>query len=73
VHTHTGIEATPRGSWLDEQGRLFLDTDIGFGLVHTLDMGVAAQAVESGAWVPREMPFGDMPANFGYRLRPGVD
>ncbi|HSM22222.1 MAG TPA: DUF2946 domain-containing protein, partial [Rubrivivax sp.] len=58
------------GTWLDEDGRLFLDTDVGFGLVHTLDMGLAAQAVECGAWVPAEMPFAQMPARFGYVLRP---
>jgi hypothetical protein len=57
-------------SWLDEAGRLFLDTDLGYGLVHTLDMGIAAQAVEEGRWQPAEMPFAAMPARFGYRLQP---
>jgi hypothetical protein len=31
------------------KGRLYLDTDLGFGLVHTLDMVQAADAVEKGA------------------------
>ena len=70
VHAHTGQPARVRGSWLDETGRLFLDTDLGFGLVHTLDTGIAAQAVEAGAWVPAELPFSQMPARFGYTLRP---
>ena len=68
--SHTGRPAQVRGSWLDDNGRLFLDTDLGFGLVHTLDMAVAAQAVDSGVWAPAEMPFADMPARFGYVLKP---
>jgi len=38
--------------------------------VHSLDMGLAAQAVDSGDWVPAELPFADMPARFRYVLRP---
>ncbi len=70
IESHTGAPALLRETWLDEQGRLFAATDIGLGLVHSLDMGLAAQAVEAGAWTPREMPFGEMPAHFGYRLAP---
>jgi hypothetical protein len=69
VHSHTGAPAGVRSAWLDEQGRLFLDTDIGFGLVHTLDMGEAAAAVEAGHWRPKEMLFAEMPGRFGYVLR----
>ncbi len=70
VHAHTGEPAPVRSSWLDERGRLFLDTDLGYGLVHTMDMGVAAQAVEAGAWQPGELAFAQMPRRFGYRLQP---
>lgn len=70
VTSHTGLQALPRSAWLDEQGRLFLDTDLGFGLVHTLDMGPAADAVERGLWVPGTLPFAEMPARFGYVLAP---
>ena len=70
VHAHTGAAATPHGAWLDEQGRLFLATELGLGIVHTLDMARAAEAVERGQWQPRVMPFARMPEHFGYRLRP---
>ncbi|GAB4121622.1 MAG: DUF2946 family protein [Rubrivivax sp.] len=70
VRSHTDAPAAVRSSWLDEQGRLFLDTDIGFGLVHTQDMAEAADRVERGDWVPQEMAFAAMPARFGYVLRP---
>ena len=73
VAAHTGEPAAVRGSWLDENGRLFLDTDLGYGLVHTLDTGIAALAVDAGAWTPQEMPFAAMPARFGYVLRPQND
>jgi len=70
VHAHTGQPAQPRSTWLDERGRLFLDCDIGFGIVHTMDMLAASQAVESGNWQPQEMAFGDMPGRFHYVLHP---
>jgi hypothetical protein len=71
VHSHTGVPARPRGAWLDESGRLFLECDLGFGLVHSQDMAIAAQPVESGAWqVAGELPFEQMPARFGYVRSP---
>lgn len=73
LESHTGAPAQPRAAdavWLDEAGRLFVDTGIGFGLVHSLDMGLAADAVEQGCWQPREMAFADMPAHFGYQRDP---
>jgi hypothetical protein len=72
VTSHTWLPATPRSAWLDDQGRLFLDTELGFGLVHTLDMGWAAEAVEQGVWTPTELPFAAMPQRFGYVLKPGA-
>jgi hypothetical protein len=72
VLSHTGLPAQILSTWLDEQGRLFLHTHIGLGLVHTMDMALAAQAVEMGGWEPREMAFADMPTRFGYVMRPQV-
>ena len=70
LESHTGRGARLQQCWLDEAGRLFLSTDIGHGIVHTLDMGVAAQAVEAGDWQPQPLAVADMPARFGYVLRP---
>jgi hypothetical protein len=72
VTAHTGLPARARQAWLDERGRVYLDTDLGFGLVHTLDTGIAALAVEAGDWRPADMPFADMPARFGYQLKPAA-
>jgi len=65
-----GQPAVAVGSFLDEAGRLFVDTDRGLGIVHTLDMLQAAGEVERGRWQPEVMAFADMPARFGYVLVP---
>ncbi|MEN9416893.1 MAG: hypothetical protein RI988_513 [Pseudomonadota bacterium] len=70
VSAHTGEPAQLKSCWLDDEGRLFLECDIGLGLVHSLDMAVAVEAVEAGTWVPEEVPFAQMPARFGYVLTP---
>jgi hypothetical protein len=70
IVSHTGRAAEFASTWLDEHGRLFLATDLGLGLVHTLDMNLAADAVEAGQWVPAELRFAALPARFGYRLKP---
>jgi hypothetical protein len=72
VHSHTGRLGHVDTAWLDEQGRLFLGTDIGLGLVHTLDMEFAARVVESGAWEPVAVRFDALPERFGYRLTPAA-
>ncbi|NML13855.1 DUF2946 family protein [Azohydromonas caseinilytica] len=71
LQAHTGAPAQWRGAWLDEQGRLFLDTNLGLGLVHTQDMLLAAQALEQGRWTLNgELRFEELPARFNYRLSP---
>jgi hypothetical protein len=70
VTSHTGLAAAVQSAWLDEQGRLFLDSDLGFGLVHTLDTGLAADAIEQGLWQPASLGFAAMPQRFGFVLRP---
>ncbi len=73
VAAHTGKAARPQRCIMDEQGRVYLDTDIGFGLIHTQDVGIAAEAVEQGLWVPQEMPSGELPARFAYVRSPAAD
>jgi hypothetical protein len=70
VHTHTGRRVSTLSSWLDEYGRLFLATTDGLGLVHSLDMGLAAQAVDAGDWQPQAMRHADMPTTFSFVLAP---
>ena len=74
LQTHTGADAgAVRSAWLDEAGRLFLDTEAGFGLLRSPDMDTAADAVEAGRWRPEPIAFAALPARFGYRLSPQRD
>ena len=70
ITSHTGRSAAFASPWLDEHGRLFLATDLGLGIVHTLDMNLAADAVEAGHWLPEETRFDALPGRFGYCLKP---
>ncbi len=70
VTAHTGKPAQVAGCYLDESGRLYLDTDLGLGLVHTLDMGLAAEAVEAGRWQPQAVRAAELPARFGFVRSP---
>jgi hypothetical protein len=70
VTSHTGRAAVASAAWLDDAGRLFLQADIGFGLVHSLDMEAASDALDAGVWPLQELPFAAMPGRFGYRLQP---
>ena len=69
IGSHVGGSARFRSAQVDEHGRVFLDTDAGYGIVHTLDMEAAADAVERGLWAPESVAFADLPERFGYRLR----
>lgn len=71
VAAHTGADAGPvAGAWLDEHGRLYLDTALGFGLLRSLDMDAAADAVTEGRWQPTDIAFADLPARFGFVRSP---
>lgn len=72
VASHSGTPARVQRCVLDEQGHLYLETELGFGLVHTLDMGLAADAVEQGLWVPQDMPAEELPVRFGYVTSPAA-
>ncbi len=70
VAAHTGQAAQVSACLVDQQGRLYLEADIGFGLVHTQDVQQAAQAIEQGIWTPLEVEAADLPQRFGYVLSP---
>ena len=69
---HTGADAEPTDCLLDEDGRLYLASPLGLGLVHTLDVGQVANAVEAGLWMPTEVASDSLPARFGYVLSPAA-
>ncbi len=70
LRSHTDQLAGHRSSWVDEQGRLYVDTELGLGLVHSQDMHLAADWVEQGLWQPQECLAAELPQRFGFVLSP---
>ena len=69
AHTGAGAGAVQQ-SLLDEFGRLYLVTELGLGLVHTSDMGQAADAVERGDWSPRDVKASELPGQWRFVRSP---
>jgi hypothetical protein len=67
---HRGQPGRPTQCLLDELGHLYLAGDSGLGLVHTQDMGLAAEAVEQGLWLPQEVLRASLPGDFGFVKSP---
>ena len=72
VTSHAGQLARVRTAVIDEEGRVYLDTDVGFGLVHTLDMEAAADAIERRVWPTEDIPVGELPQRFAYVRSPAA-
>ena len=70
VTSHTGQSARTQRCVVDERGHVYLETDLGFGLVHTQDMESAADAIACGLWVPAAFPMAELPGRFAYVRRP---
>lgn len=70
VTAHTGQVAITQRCIIDEHGRVYLETALGFGLVHTQDMLHASDAIERGLWVPQEVMARDLQTRFGYVRSP---
>ncbi len=70
ITAHTGRAARAQRCVLDEHGRVYIEADLGFGLVHTQDVALAAEAIEQGLWVPQDMPTHELPMHFGYVRSP---
>jgi hypothetical protein len=66
IESHTGINADFESGWVDEHGHLFVATGLGLGVVHSLDMHLAASAIERGAWPVSAAPLASLPQRFGY-------
>lgn len=70
LHDHRGVVAQVQACLQDELGRVYLQADTGFGLVHSLDVIHAADAVEHGLWRPQNVLAADLPTLFNYVTSP---
>ena len=66
----TDAETQAQICYTDEAGRVYFQTAMGFGLLHTLDVAKAAEGLELGLWHLDSLKAADMPNQFGYILSP---
>jgi hypothetical protein len=73
MQSHTQRLAHYLSSWLDESGWLYLETDLGFGLMHSMDMLQAVQKIESEEWSPQDITKIDLQKRFGFCVSPQLN
>lgn len=72
LRSHTGRVATPSGCLMDEQGCIYFDTDLGLGLVHSLDVGLVAEWVERGECSPYSVVAHELADRHGFIRSPAA-
>jgi hypothetical protein len=55
---------------VDEAGRVYLKTPLGLGLVHTMDVGHVAEALEQGLWNLENCDSKKLPIQHGFVISP---
>lgn len=69
----TGQTSTATACYTDAEGRVYFNTPMGFGLLHTLDVGKAAEGLERALWQLETIAASDLPQLFAYRISPAMD
>ena len=70
ISAHDGRPAQWHACWMDENGWLYCETSIGFGLVHTQDVGTAADAIERSIWSVAETRLDELPTRYAFVTSP---
>lgn len=70
VTSHTGALTQVNKALVDESGKVYLHTRLGLGLVHSLDVPRAAQALEMALWTLEEEKAIRLPEHYGYVISP---
>ena len=70
LQSHTGLDATATACLVDEEGRVYLQSELGLGLVHTLDVPLVADAIERGTWEVETVQCADLPQRCGFVRSP---
>lgn len=70
IVSHHGQPTQPTACVVDEAGKLYLNSDIGFGIVHSLFVAQAADIIEAGTWTPEDAEAQSLPTRFGFVLSP---
>ena len=69
----TGQVANALACYSDAEGRVYFNTAIGFGLLHTLDVGKAAEGLAQELWQLETVDVADLEKRFKYRVSPAAD
>ena len=69
---HTGASTQCQRCFSDEHGKVYLLTPLGFGLVHSWDVALAAKALETGHWALEDAQQLELPARFGFIQSPAL-
>lgn len=70
LQTHTAQVAHMQRIYMDELGRLLIDTELGIGLVHTQDVLMAAERIELGEWPLQTLCSKELAQRFCYVTSP---
>jgi hypothetical protein len=70
---HTGQLTQATACYTDEEGRVYFNTPLGFGLLHTLDVGKAAEGLDRKLWQLDAVDAADLEQMFAYRISPAAD
>jgi hypothetical protein len=70
VQSHTGKEVVVQQALTDDQGLVYLQTNLSLGLVHTQDVALAATEIEQGHWALAEISQAELPSRYGFVKSP---
>jgi hypothetical protein len=70
ISSHTGRQSELKACLEDESGRVYLQTPLGLGLVHSMDVVHVAQAIEQGIWSIANCKSDELPKIHGYVMSP---
>ena len=69
----TGQTTQAQTCFTDEAGKVYFQTPMGFGLLHTLDVAQAAEGLSLDLWPLESVESWRMPSRFGYCISPASD
>jgi hypothetical protein len=66
----TGQETVAQMCLTDEVGKVYFQTPMGFGLLHTMDVALAAEGLSLDLWPLEAVEAKELPAKFAYCMSP---
>ncbi len=70
TQTQQYVKSTQAYAYTDELGRVYLDTELGIGLVHTMDMDRMADELANERWSLKELKVKELEKKFNFIKSP---